>query len=757
MFRKLTYVAVIGMLLACAGNAFAQAGKGNILFEYWYDIGSGGAVADLTGNENYPDNPSYSEWLTSFFAPEGVTGGGGIRDNYGIRGQAYVVPPETGDYTFWVAGDDYCELWLSTDEDPANAELIADVPGWTPAQDWLNTGGGSSDANAQESDPIPLVAGQKYYIMGLVKEAGGGESIGVAWGGPGIGAGPVLLDGKYCYAFIRDPEPLLNAQNPSPADGAVGVVAPLVQWDAGGTAMWHDLYFGTDPNPPLIGRQPFAMYFHIPGLEPGVTYYWKVDEIEVDGVTIHEGPLWSFIAQDVIAYGPNPADGSGSVSPNTDLTWLPGQGAVKYHLYLGESADAVNEGAAGTDKGELAEATFTPEDLEGATTYHWRVDSIGADGTVQTGNVWSFTTYMLVDDFEGYTDEEGSRIYEAWIDGWTNNTGSTVGYLDAPFAEQSIVHGGAQSMPLAYNNSNSPFYSEAEHEFASTQDWTVGGVTDLSLWVRGYPDMESIEITETGGAMDVTGAGTDIWGTSDEFTYAYKTLNGNGTMVARVVSNGTGSNEWAKGGVMIRQSLNGGSTHSMIVITAGGGNGASFQYREAVDGSSSNVDTVSAIAPPYWVKIERMGDTFSGYLSADGNFWNTLGSMTIPMEDPVHIGVCVTSHAAGEDRTFQFDNISSTGGVSGSWQGAIITAPAHNSAQSFYVVVEDSAGKSAMATDAAAVNAADWTEVKIPLSDLAGVDLTRIKKVYIGVGDRDNPATDGSGMIFIDDIRVLRP
>ena len=67
----------------------------------------------------------------------------------------------------------------------------------------------------------------------------------------------------------------------------------------------------------------------------------------------------------------------------------------------------------------------------------------------------------------------------------TGSNGSTVGYLEAPFAEQIIVHDVNQSMPLDYNNVNSPFYSEAEREFAPAQDWTAGGVDTLVLYVRG--------------------------------------------------------------------------------------------------------------------------------------------------------------------------------------------------------------------------------------------------------------------------------
>ena len=89
------------------------------------------------------------------------------------------------------------------------------------------------------------------------------------------------------------------------------------------------------------------------------------------------------------------------------------------------------------------------------------------------------------EDAESYTNNEGNRIHEVWIDGWTNNTGSTVGYTQAPFAEQTIIHGGLQSMPLDYNNINSPFYSEAELDFGGAQDWTADGIDTLVLYVQG--------------------------------------------------------------------------------------------------------------------------------------------------------------------------------------------------------------------------------------------------------------------------------
>jgi hypothetical protein len=282
---------------------------------------------------------------------------------------------------------------------------------------------------------------------------------------------------------------LIKAWAPSPADGAMAVIAPLLGWKSLDTIPFHNVYVGTDPNltaADLIGpRVPVNMFFYIPGLKPGVTYYWRVDEIESDGVTVHTGDVWTFTAQALTAYGPNPADGANDASPTPTLTWQAGLAAIKHHVYFGTSEDAVTKGDKTTDKGTVDQPIFVPGDLQEAKTYYWRVDEIMSDGTVRTGAAWSFRTYVKVDDFESYTDEDGSRIYQTWIDGWTNGTGSQVGYATAPFAEQTIVHSGKQSMPFEYNNVKTPYYSEAEQEFPAAEGGGSYDIDTLVLWVHG--------------------------------------------------------------------------------------------------------------------------------------------------------------------------------------------------------------------------------------------------------------------------------
>src|SRR4030042_5062381 len=154
-----------------------------------------------------------------------------------------------------------------------------------------------------------------------------------------------------------------------------------------------------------------------------------------------------------------------------------------------------------------------------------------------------------------------------------------------------------------------------------------------------------------------------------------------------------------------------------MAITPGGsgaGNGASFQRRLAANGASTNNDNTGAVvAAPYWVKVERNGNNFTGSISPDGVTWTQLGTaQTITMTGPVLIGLALCSHDAAISTGAEFSNIAFTGNVTGNWQVAEIGAaqPAGNSAEGLYVKIKDSSGKSATVTnpDTAATVRGGW-------------------------------------------------
>ena len=198
-----------------------------------------------------------------------------------------------------------------------------------------------------------------------------------------------------------------------------------------------------------------------------------------------------FLTIPLSARQPEPALDAVDVEPQVTLQWRAGREAAVHEVYLSTDEQAVVDRTALA--GVVSEATFDAGALDLDRTYYWSIDEVNEAETINvwSGDVWSFSTreHLIVEDFESYDDAE-NRIYETWIDGWENDTGSQVGYMEAPFAEQTIVSGGRQSMPLAYSNTSSPFYSETERLFDVPQDWTAHGVRTLTVRFRGAPDNE---------------------------------------------------------------------------------------------------------------------------------------------------------------------------------------------------------------------------------------------------------------------------
>lgn len=468
-----------------------------------------------------------------------------------------------------------------------------------------------------------------------------------------------------------------------------------------------------------------------------------------------------FFHAPVLAREPQPADGATNVSLNADLSWRSGRDALSHDVYLDEDTEAVAAGAVAPVT--QTQRIYTPESLNYGTAYYWKVDEVG-ETQVYEGDVWSFTTseYATVEDFEDYDDDidGGTTIFQTWIDGVTNGTGSYVGYEEAAggtFGERTIVRSGSQSMPLQYDNASSPLYSETARQFATAQDWAQHGADTLVLRVRG----RASGFKETpSGQIIMNGTGVDIWDTADQFRYVYKDLSGNGSMVVRIDSM-LRTDGWAKAGVMIRESLHPGSKHTFVCLTPD--YGASFQQRPETGNVMSQVST-NTVVSSCWVKLTRTGDAFTAQQSADGVAWSDIvftSPVNVSMAKDVLIGLAVTSHNAGAVIGAEFSNLATTGTVTGSWQIASIGVeqPEGNSLEPLYVRIEDAAGAGATVVnpDSAITLRSAWQEWRIPYGDLAGVNLSRVKTMRIGVGSRSAPTAGGTGIVYIDDIAVGHP
>jgi L-ascorbate metabolism protein UlaG (beta-lactamase superfamily) len=482
--------------------------------------------------------------------------------------------------------------------------------------------------------------------------------------------------------------------------------------------------------------------------------------------------VWAIVKNPVQARSPQPKDGAVLViNDATSLNWTAGETAVRHDLYFGTSFEDVNAADITDTTGiyvgsQDVSGYIFPEALEWGATYYWRVDEIEADSNLHRGSVWSLTVadYLLVDDFESYTDlcaglDDCNRIYLAWVDGFDNpENGSIVGYENPPFTEQIIVHGGGQSMPFFYDNSGSANYSEASKKLIYLRDWTEYDVEILSLWFRGHSLYVGGFTESPAGTYTMTASGVDIWNTSDEFHFAYKEQSGAVAITARVESVGD-TDPWAKAGVMIRDTLTADSRHAMMAVTPG--NGVWFGQREATGGGSFSTRQ-EGITAPQWVKLERtIGGLVRAYYSADGTTWTQLGTASVMMDMPVYIGLALTSHNADATCEAVFSNVSYPDtDVGPEWIDQDVGIIG-NEPEPMYVTVSNSNGISANVVhpepNAALIE--DWTEWTIDLKDFsdASVNLTDINSISIGLGDKAGSQNSGSGTLFFDDIRLYRP
>ena len=497
----------------------------------------------------------------------------------------------------------------------------------------------------------------------------------------------------------------------------------------------------------------------------------------------------------LLAWQPSPTNGSTSnIDDATPLSWTSGDMASQHDVYFGTDEDAVTNADAsdttGIYRGSQGGVSYTPtEGVEwGGGPYYWRIDENNTDSTVTKGRVWSFTVadFTLIEDFEAYNVGD-NEVWYSWHDGLGagavglpgyvpgNGTGSAVGDDFSPsYMEETIVHGGGKSLPFFFNNNKQGFnkYSEAELTLTDERDWTKGGVEELSLWFRGNPASVGSFVEGPVGTYTMTASGADIWTDADEFHYAYRTLTGAGSIIARVESVEL-ANNWSKAGVMIRETLDAGSKFAAVYITptdADGTatNGCTFQARldtdiDAVSDGDVRTPEQLAIIAPYWIKIERdVVGNFSAYYSTDGSSWRSMfwNPQNISMNANVYIGLALTSHDDALTCQAVFSNVSTSASVGAQWANQDIGIES-NAAEPLYVAVSNTTGLPAVLyhTDPGAANVETWTEWPIPLQDLVdqGLNLADVDRIAIGIGTRGNTTIPGGlGKMYFDDVRLYQ-
>jgi regulation of enolase protein 1 (concanavalin A-like superfamily)/phosphatidylserine/phosphatidylglycerophosphate/cardiolipin synthase-like enzyme len=469
----------------------------------------------------------------------------------------------------------------------------------------------------------------------------------------------------------------------TPANGVTGrpTTGMVLKWNGGLWGQMYDIYFGTTPNPPLlVANQELGpsqsstdnITYTLPTLRGGTTYYWRIVSKTMAFVTAG-GPVWSFTTE-------------GSSGGNTLPTpW--------------SDADVGSVGAAGG--ASYSAPTFTVSgagaDVWGtADAFHYVFQSLAGDGsivarvaTVQNTNSWTKVGVMIrgslgtgsAQAFMLVSSGKGVAFQRRKVDGGTST--SSTGSTSAPPRWVKLTRTG--NTITAFESSNGSTWTQVGSDTftmpasvlvglavsshvkgvtcTSTFDnvtVTASGGNDESALPPGWDDRDIGAVNAPGSAtfadpvFTLKARGADIWGTADQFHYAYQPFSGDVTLITRVPTVSF-ANAWSKAGLMVRETLDANSKHATILVSAG--RGVAFQRRAATGGSS--VSTAGSPAgPPRWLRLVRSGNTFTASESADGSTWTVVGSTTIAMQSSVFVGLAATSHSTTSTTTATFDNVS---------------------------------------------------------------------------------------------------
>lgn len=192
----------------------------------------------------------------------------------------------------------------------------------------------------------------------------------------------------------------------------------------------------------------------------------------------------------------------------------------------------------------------------------------------------------------------------------------------------------------------------------TVNQWTIALTGNLGMFANAQ-DIGAVAATgstsESGGVYTVKGSGADVWGSADEFHFAYKDYTGDGVFIAKVDSV-QNTNSYAKAGVMFRDGTAANARNAYVSITPG--NGVRFQVRTSTGGTTTS-QSVTGITAPRWVKLVRSGNSFTAFYSSDGTSWTQVGTAkTVTMASTAKAGLAVTSHADGTLCTASISNVS---------------------------------------------------------------------------------------------------
>lgn len=261
---------------------------------------------------------------------------------------------------------------------------------------------------------------------------------------------------------------------------------------------------------------------------------------------------------------------------------------------------------------------------------------------------------ILLNPIENDNDLEGDSIF---IQNYSNPLYGKLKKIESGFIYTS-TNNSAHVDSFQYTISDGNHESEKATVYIDVKSKNVACYPWLSAdigntYLKGGSTFENNTII-------VKASGSDVWDNNDGFNYTYQYIKGDCGIVAKVESI-ENTHEWAKAGVMIRETLKGDSKNIFIGMSAQ--HGATFQRRSVTGNGSESLGQNGEVKTPYWIKLVRKGNNFTCYTAPDGKKWKELGSTDVVMSPNVYVGLCFTSHDNSKIGTTVYSNYSLKGNI----------------------------------------------------------------------------------------------
>lgn len=591
---------------------------GLLKWEAWRGAGTGSAN-DFRNDLGSATDVSF---LTRFEGPTSWA------ENYVSRISGFFVPPTTGNYVFFISADDNAELYLSTDDRPANKQLIANESAWSNSRQWTSSGG-SSDLDNKRSDMnyvgtwptfnvITLTAGKRYYIEMLQSEGGGGDNASMTW--------------------IREGDPI-------PANGSLNTDSSV--FGVLGKPSKGTPEFTTTPKWPAQLEEGKSYQFAADGIVkpagfnfPPVQIQWQKDGKAIPGATGKSFNLKGVKAADAGTYSVVLTASSGqTVNSQANLKVVP------------DTFPPIPMAGALAKGGKQEIGVAFDEDIKIATA------NVLANYSLSGGKLESIR--VVNRPVTGFAPSLGIKEYNSVV---LTASGLTAGQT-YQLTVKNVEDAKGNKIPAA----GTTLSFQAEGDLT----WNVIGANESGF--------ANDVVRLGGGEFDVVSSGVAFWADYDEGTFVNQQVEGNFDAKVQLIEQDP-SSQWARTGLMAREALDEGKgrpdrqgasaalvdgeytipkadlfsrlqdVHANPSINwdlSASNNGFENHYRDEttyVRGWGDQLQSVGVgVVPAYpdvWMRLTRQGETLTTYRSTDGNNWVEMSSRSFPdLASTLYVGM----------------------------------------------------------------------------------------------------------------------